>query len=416
MRATYNLPFQGCWLNSIASRSVCRYVCLFILVSGIDTVSGFAEPPANKIRVELPIVDHRYDARPLASIGVGVGDSLNKGDAVWFPLTTKTRLALTLLKAEGTIANYVISSENLVIEFSREKFNEIKTALFPPHFLNLNDLHAQQRVVVLVHGLEGGALTYRNLAPALEEHGWFPLALIYPNDGSVEEPAAFLRTELVRLHAKHTSTRFVIVAHSLGGLVAWDALTGPEGMPLGVTDLVTLGTPFGGSALAAFQSELEIADVAMRIMAGDWAGRDIGHDGSGEAVDVLLPESSIRKQLLARPLPDNVRLHVVAGDAGPIKTSEQRNFEDAIERLIHKLKPRPAFAKNLRALAIAPELIAGFGDGAVTVESATLVEKYHSKQVFPLSHLGLLLADGTGESNEPSRQQPLVWILSQLDK
>ena len=195
-----------------------------------------------------------------------------------------------------------------MIEFNREKTDEIQTVLFPPHFLNLKDLDAQQQVVVLVHGLEGGALTYRKLAPAFEDHGWFPLQLIYPNDGAVDKPALFLRTELKRLHAKHPQTRFVIVAHSLGGLVAWETLAQSDGESLGVTDMVTLGTPFGGSSLARFQTELEIADVAVRIMAGDWAGRDIDHDGTGEAIEMLLPESKTRRELLSRPQSDRTVL------------------------------------------------------------------------------------------------------------
>ena len=48
-------------------------------------------------------------------------------------------------------------------------------------------------------------------------------------------------------------------------------------------------------------------------------------------------------------------------------------------------------SENLRLLKSAGEIIAGTGDGAVTVESATAVTSAKRIRVFELSHNGLLL-------------------------
>ncbi|HBJ36657.1 MAG TPA: hypothetical protein DDZ51_18250 [Planctomycetaceae bacterium] len=370
--------------------------------------SGDGEEPSPAIHVELPIEAGRYDARPLSEINLGVKTTSN-GQA-WFPLTARTRIALSLLKAAGTLKNYEIRSNHISLEFNAAKIGDIQAVLIPPQFVNADDFAGQQQVAVLIHGLEGSAMTFREFAPAIEDRGWFPLKMVYPNDGAIDKPADFLRSELSRLHRRYPNTRFVIIAHSLGGLVAWDALTDAPGGSTGVTDLVTLGTPYGGSSMASFQSELELADVAIRIMHGDLSARDIDSDGSGEAIDILLPGSVERRRLLARPLPQSIRLHVIAGDGGPIEAKNHQTFSELIERLINKFKPKEAYATNLRSLAHAPELIAGTGDGAVSVQSATAVNRFESKQVFHRSHVGLVAPTDANDAEEV-----ITWILSKID-
>lgn len=367
-----------------------------------------ADEQLDTVTVELRVRDGQYDAGPLSGFISNI-DTSAETDGVWLPLTAKSRAGLLGLEALKLIDSYEISDRRILIRLNAIQFRRVQSVLFPPHFLNIEEFNKQDLVVVLVHGLEGGALTYRDLAPALTDRGWFPLQLVYPNDGTTDEPAAFLRSELERLHKLSPDTRFAIIAHSLGGLVSWDALTRRGDQETGVTDLVTLGTPFNGSMLATFQSELEIADVVERVLSKDWSGLDTEIDGSGEAVELLKPYSPQRIAVLARALPEGIRLHLVAGDAGVIERADQPKLTESIQRLISRFAPESPFAIELRSLSTADELIIGLGDGAVTVSSAISIKDHYSQRVFHRSHRGLL------ELNAPHDNDELLnWILLNL--
>jgi pimeloyl-ACP methyl ester carboxylesterase len=386
----------------------------FCLLFAIFAVAFFPKPSpademADDITIELPVRDGQYEASPLSGFILSI-ETPAETNGIWLPLTAKTRAGLIGLEALKLIESFDINSNRILIHLNASQFRRVQSVLFPPHFLNIDEFNGQEKVVVLVHGLEGGVLTYRDLAPAFMARGWFPLQLVYPNDGKTDEPAKFLRSELERLHKLSPNTRFVIVAHSLGGLVSWDALSGRSDNPTGVTDLVTLGTPFNGSALAKFQSELEIADVVARILSKDWSGLDTENDGSGEAMQILNPESPERTELLARALPEGTRLHLVAGDAGVIERADQVKFTESIQRLIARLSPESPFATELQCLSTADELIIGLGDGAVTVSSAVSIKNHASQRVFHRNHSGLLELNDRYEDDEL-----LNWILLNLE-
>ncbi len=337
------------------------------------------------IQLTLAIEDGQYDVSGLSN---SRATSPHATSPVWFPLTAKTKSALWLLKSIGTLRDYSITDSEIVLEFDRHHERDLQTALFPPRLQNLTDYAGEDQVVVLVHGLEGGLLTYRELTPVFRDAGWFVMEMVYPNDGGVQRPADYLREELNRFAREHPHVRIAVVAHSLGGLVAWAALSNDA--PQSVSDLVTLGTPYLGSAMASFQQELEFADIAVRLLGNDRESLDMVSDGSGEATIFLRPNSPEREELLSHPLPKHIGLQVVAGSDGPIAMSERAKLTAGIEGWIEHHNPASSMVENLRSLADADELIAGVGDGAVTVVSATGVPAAESKRVFELSHTGLL--------------------------
>ncbi len=246
------------------------------------------------------------------------------------------------------------------------------------------------------------------MAGAFEKRGWQPLRMLYPNDGDIAGPAEFLRGQLLELSRRPQRPRVIVVAHSLGGLVAWSALTGePAGQPP-VTDLVTLGTPFDGSTLTIFQEELELADVAMRLVIGDTSSLDILGDGSGEAIDYLLPVSPKRRELLRRPLPAGIRLHCVAGTGGPVDPTLRAGLRRSVDGLIVNLQPAPAMAAKLRRLAACDEIVTGLGDGAVTVRSALAAPGAISTRIAPVSHGGFLAPTAEADA-------VLDWVMGQLE-
>ncbi|HMN97743.1 MAG TPA: hypothetical protein PKC43_14830 [Phycisphaerales bacterium] len=208
-----------------------------------------------------------------------------------------------------------------------------------------------ERVVVLVHGLDEPGWIWDDLAPALCEQGFSPIAFEYPNDGPVSVAAECLGAALTALRQRGVE-RVDLVGHSMGGLVVRDALTRPElyggdgrGNPaLPVVDRVILvATPNHGAPVARFQPLAEIKDQAVRGTRGAATARGWQRDGHGEAARDLLPDSTFLQELNARPLPCNVDLTIVAGAlAGAASmplaqpTSERRSTlgrdAEAIER------------------------------------------------------------------------------------
>lgn len=118
-------------------------------------------------------------------------------------------------------------------------------------------------------------------------------------DTSVATQASRMRTKTQLLQSSYgLSTKFKIIAHSMGGLVSRRYI---YNNPNTVAGLVTLGTPHQGSALA-YQ--------------GDWVDFFIGADA---AVDNLKPswvQGTFNVQYPAPgPMADNGKIYTIGGDA-----------------------------------------------------------------------------------------------------
>lgn len=180
---------------------------------------------------------------------------------------------------------------------------------------------APARAVLLVHGLDEPGPIWDRLAPALADAGHAVVRFDYPNDQPAAVSAGLLRAALAELHARGVA-EVPIVAHSMGGLLARDALTRPgPGLPR-TPVLVTLGTPFGGSPFSAFQPLAEAREHAQRYLASgdrDPARLLAGlHDGRGEARHDLAPDSAYLTELMARPWPPRTPPRTPPG-AAPIR-------------------------------------------------------------------------------------------------
>lgn len=175
-------------------------------------------------------------------------------------------------------------------------------------------------VVVLVHGLDEVGAIFGELAPALLDAGAEPAIFVYPNDAGIDANAASLRAALAALHDAGVE-EVTLVGHSMGGLVAYDALTRPadrpgDGLPR-VRRLITLGTPYDGAILAYLQPISDLREHALRW----WDSDDLNprlllgflDDGDGQAGADLLPGSPRLEALASRPWPAGVPLTVVYG-------------------------------------------------------------------------------------------------------
>jgi ABC-type multidrug transport system ATPase subunit/pimeloyl-ACP methyl ester carboxylesterase len=371
--AVHPARFFGRIVTRLSSRTATR-ASLIATLTLLTPIALSAEEPKKSdnttpIKIVLPVSDNQYDASAILS-----RNSHGEAQApVWYPLTRKTRLALALMETQGLIESYSINEESIRIVVNHLNWKPLVNTISPPQLLGFDQSRKHDQLVILVHGLEGGLGSYRHLAPAFEAQGWFPLLLVYPNDAEISIATNYLKEQLLSISQRKNKPRIVIVGHSLGGIVSWSALTGLDSQHR-VTDLVTLGTPFGGSQLAEFQAELELSESLIKILKGDWESQDLDSDGQGEAAQLLIPGNPELEKLISRPLPADVKLHLVAGTRGFILPERRTEMIQSMECLIVRKKPSEELAKKLRLLISADEIVQGLGDGAVTVKSATLPE------------------------------------------
>lgn len=263
------------------------------------------------------------------------------------------------------------------------------------------------KVIVFVHGLEGGASTFSPARRVCTERGIVPLTFDYPNDGPAQQAASDLCKKLSDLSGKHPTLRLVIVAHSLGGLITVLAVCDPQFPPDLVTDVFTLGTPFRGSSIAEFQSEAELSNVVWRLTKGDWDAVDTVNDGRGEAARDILPNSKILRRIREHRIPETIRIPLGAGSKSYLNDEGRELLRRELPSEMRRLRVSSAYTRKLERLLKSDEIKDGRGDGAVTVESATALDGAHCKRVFEVTHSEL--------AGTPDRaKQVFSWILQEM--
>lgn len=224
-----------------------------------------------------------------------------------------------------------------------------------------------QRLVLLIHGLDEPGTIWHDLTPALIDAGFAVATFEYPNDQPVAPSAALLHEELTRLRDRGVG-RIDIVAHSMGGLVARDALTRAEfaqSAQPAVDHFIMVGTPNHGSPWAPLQPVSELREALVR-----WAGAlgdpvatgTLTTDGAGEAAIDLTPDSAFLTDLNSRPLPEGVEITIIAGQATPVDAGA---LAEATRTLLGE-------AQGERIRAATDDLVNSLGDGVVPLESARL--------------------------------------------
>jgi Zn-dependent protease with chaperone function len=258
-----------------------------------------------------------------------------------------------------------------VWDFSTDRFTKAGAQL----------IGSEERPWVLVHGLRGSEETFRELLTFLKQQpGDKPRILVFrwPNNGSIAQAATFLQREMGRVVAH--PERAVFVSHSAGGLV-FRAYA--EKLSGGFDRAIFLGTPQGGSDLAACKSVVDMTEFVGLTAAGlpDAIAQTI-REGQGQIGYDLHPESLFLRWLGNKP-PQAERYYIFAGQClNPIAASAlQLAFDGGLEPLRKLIRDRVEFpwlrAASLRLVdeLVLPEEITR-GDLVVSVRSAGLEGAY----------------------------------------
>lgn len=108
---------------------------------------------------------------------------------------------------------------------------------------------ASRKVVLFVHGANGSPRDFVEVAKHLDASRYQAWFAYYATGDAVAASGNAIAADVAALMEEHDISRLAVFAHSLGGIVAWQALEklGPK---FAVSRLVSVNTPWGGSFAA----------------------------------------------------------------------------------------------------------------------------------------------------------------------
>ena len=169
------------------------------------------------------------------------------------------------------------------------------------YFFGLEPFDEEKTQVLFVHGATGTPRNWKYLVDGLDRSQFQPWFFYYPSGLPLDRTGAILAQSIVRIAASprlHLE-RLIIVAHSMGGLVARSALNrlSVPSKPTYLKMFISLSTPYGGhdAARAAVEHAPDVIP--------SW------YD--------LAPGSPYLRTLTASPLPPDLPFFLLFGYANP---------------------------------------------------------------------------------------------------
>lgn len=106
---------------------------------------------------------------------------------------------------------------------------------------------AGRTAVLFIHGINGSPRDFSFLIDHLDRSRYQPCVFFYASGSSLGQIGRDLAEDIGELHRRHAITSLVIVAHSIGGLIARDmVLNQAAPASVDIPILITLSSPWGG--------------------------------------------------------------------------------------------------------------------------------------------------------------------------
>ena len=268
---------------------------------------------------------------------------------------------------------------------------------------------SRKTTVLLLHGVDSSPASFLDLRRCLAA-GDDPIKIgtfAYANDEAIDRIGDQLAARLKKQAKACPDRDIILVAHSMGGLVARYMLETPGVDPGNVSTLIMLATPNHGSRLSRLRPGVDLLTFLRRH--GDDA-RLVApiNDGMGEAGFDMWPDSPFLTILNRRPRNPAVTYHLILGDKGILSAARMREFREQIMNKVRRLKKQEIYAKKIAAwLDDLHEVLQGEGDGAVSLRRGSLAGV--EPVVLPFGHLGMLRSAASGQ-RQPVFAQVLVWV------
>ena len=324
-------------------------------------------------------------------------------------LGPSVRFRVTASKARGAKDTFEVTLDRRAILASRRRLRKLLVEAFPAALRperrkfgmefdeGWEKSPAGRPLVVLIHGIDSTPERVGHILGAIREDGLLCATFRYPNDQPIADSAQLLSRELGNVAAKQPGRRVILLTHSMGGLVAREAVENPDLDPGNVERLLLVAPPSRGSVLAHFAFGLEVWEHTVRERQRRAAERLFSaiEDGLGEALEDLEPGSPFLKRLNGRPRNPRVRYSIFLGTAAPL---EKENLE-SLRRSLRAAGERNRFVRLFGGkldghLSDLEEVLRGKGDGAVAVKRGRL-EGVEDVVVLPFDHQALTCAPRT---------------------
>jgi pimeloyl-ACP methyl ester carboxylesterase len=230
--------------------------------------------------------------------------------------------------------------------------------------------------ICLIHGLNSSSGGFVHMIPWLEEAGYGIVVYDYPYNRSIPESCrAFARDWAAFRRAAGERHAWVIVAHSMGSLLARALVEADDGPFREVTSLIMIAPVNQGSQLAKMQTVVQLMN-GLRAANDKNTAQAMLHlsDGLGQAARDMLPGSPFLKELNRRPRREGLRYHILAGDRGFLTREGRAQVEGQMDLVTRNAgilgRLTQAAAADLPELL--DELTDGTGDGCVSVKATRL--------------------------------------------
>ena len=282
----------------------------------------------------------------------------------------------------------------------------------PTNGIELLEEHRPARdIVVAIHGLNSRPEVLHAFIGIARAVKLTPATFRYPNDQPIDASARLLSQELQLLKRQYPEAKIRLVTHSMGGLVAREAVENPELDAGNVSQLIMIAPPNNGSTLASVATFLDCYEF---FTSGPRRGEGLlvesVSDGLGEATSDLKPQSVFLDKLNARNRNASISYTILLGTQGPLEPADIDTLRYNVRSYSNQGRyVRFAASKLNTALDELDEVVDGLGDGVVSVARGRLAG-VDDVVTLPFSHGGIL------DPSRKSSQQAYRMIQQRLSR